>query len=113
RPRAVMGMATDTPDSLIICNGFKEDRYIEFVTLAAKLGRPIIPVIENLQELKLIIKHAEVHGIRPRIGVRVNLNAPGAGRWRHSTGIKAKFGLSISEVLEVLGFLKRNDMQDC
>ncbi|HVP73147.1 MAG TPA: arginine decarboxylase, partial [Phycisphaerales bacterium] len=62
---AVMGMTTEQPDSLIICNGFKEDRYIEFVTLAAKLGRTIIPVIENLQELKLIIKHAEIHGIRP------------------------------------------------
>jgi arginine decarboxylase len=110
---AVLGMTTDAPDSLIICNGFKEDRYVEFVTLAAKLGRTIIPVIENIQELKLIIKHAEAYGIRPRIGVRVNLAATGAGRWRHSTGIKAKFGLSISETLEVLAFLKRHNMQDC
>jgi arginine decarboxylase len=110
---AVMGMTTEAPDSLIICNGFKEDRYVEFVTLAAKLGRTIIPVIENIEELKLIVKHAQNHGIRPKIGVRVNLAATGAGRWRHSTGIKAKFGLSISEVLEVLAFLRRHDMQDC
>jgi len=110
---AVMGMTTEQPDSLIICNGFKEDRYIEFVTMAAKLGRTIIPVIENLQELRLIVKHAKIHGVRPRIGVRVNLNATGAGRWRHSTGIKAKFGLSISETLEVLAFLKKFEMQDC
>jgi arginine decarboxylase len=110
---AVLGMTTDTPDALIICNGFKEDRYIEFVTMAAKLGRTIIPVIENIEELKLIIRQAERFQIRPRIGVRVNLAAPGAGRWRHSTGAKAKFGLSISEVLEVHSFLKRHDMQDC
>lgn len=110
---AVMGMTTETPDSLIICNGFKEDRYIEFVTLAAKLGRTIIPVIENLQELRLIIKHSKVHNVRPKIGVRVNLAATGAGRWRHSTGIKAKFGLSISETLEVLAFLKKHEMEDC
>jgi arginine decarboxylase len=110
---AVLGMTTDSPDSLIICNGFKEDRYIEFVTLAAKLGRTIVPVIENLQELRLIIKHAQTHNMRPSIGVRVNLNATGAGRWRHSTGIKAKFGLSISETLEVLAFLKKHNMQDC
>jgi arginine decarboxylase len=110
---AVLGMTTDTPDALIICNGFKEDRYIEFVTMAAKLGRTIIPVIENIEELKLIVRQAERFQIRPRIGVRVNLAAPGAGRWRHSTGAKAKFGLAISEVLEVLSYLKRNDMADC
>jgi arginine decarboxylase len=110
---AVMGMTSDTPDRLIICNGFKEDKYIEFVTLAAKLGRTIIPVIENLTELRLIIKHADRYGIRPRIGVRVNLFTPGAGRWRHSSGIKAKFGLSLSEVIEVLDFLKSRGMEDC
>lgn len=110
---AVMGMTSDTPDRLIICNGFKEDRYIEFVTLAAKLGRTIIPVIENLTELRLIVKYAERYGIRPRIGVRVNLSTPGAGRWRHSSGIKAKFGLSLSEVIEVLEFLRSCGMEDC
>jgi arginine decarboxylase len=110
---AVMGMTGDTPDRLIICNGFKEDRYIEFVTLAAKLGRTIIPVIENLTELKLIVKHAERLGTRPRIGVRVNLSTPGAGRWRHSSGIKAKFGLSLSEVIEVYEFLAARGMGDC
>jgi len=110
---AVMGMTTETPDSLIICNGFKEDKYVEFVTLAAKLGRTIIPVIENIQELRLILKQAEIHNVRPKIGVRVNLNSPGAGRWRHSTGAKAKFGLSIAETLEVLALLKRENMQDC
>ncbi|HWB19086.1 MAG TPA: biosynthetic arginine decarboxylase [Phycisphaerales bacterium] len=110
---AVLGMTCDNPESLIVCNGFKEERYIEFVTLAAKLGRTIIPVIENLTELMLIIRQAERFGVRPRIGVRVNLNASGAGRWRHSTGIKSKFGLSISETLEVLAYLKAHNLQDC
>ena len=110
---AVMGMTTDTPDALIICNGFKEDRYVEFATMAAKLGRTIIPVIENIEELRLILRKAEEYNVKPRIGVRVNLNAPGAGRWKHSTGAKAKFGLSISEVLEVFAILKHENMQDC
>ncbi|MCA9285558.1 MAG: biosynthetic arginine decarboxylase [Phycisphaerales bacterium] len=110
---AVLGMTADSPDRLIICNGFKEARYIEFVTLAAKLGRRIIPVIENLTELRLIMDASEKFGIRPTIGVRVNLSTPGAGRWRHSSGVKAKFGLSLSEVLEVLEYLKSRDMQDC
>ncbi|MEY3026535.1 MAG: hypothetical protein RL136_57 [Planctomycetota bacterium] len=110
---AVMGLTSDSPDRLIICNGFKEDRYIEFVTLAAKLGRNIIPVIENLAELRLIVKYAEKYQIRPKIGVRVNLATPGAGRWRHSSGVKAKFGLSLTEVIEVLDYLKSRGMQDC
>ncbi len=110
---AVMGMTTDSPDRLIICNGFKEERYIEFVTMAAKLGRNIIPVIENLNELHLIVSHAERLGVRPKVGVRVNLSTPGAGRWRHSSGSKAKFGLSLTEVLDVFEFLKARGMQDC
>jgi arginine decarboxylase len=110
---AALGMTVDTPDRLIICNGFKEDRYIEFVTLAAKLGRTIIPVIENFTELRLIIKHAERYKIRPRIGVRVNLSTPGAGRWRHSSGARAKFGISLTEAIETLEFLKERQMEDC
>ncbi len=110
---AVMGMTTDSPDRLIICNGFKEEKYIEFVTLAAKLGRNIIPVIENIGELKLIVESANRLGVRPRIGVRMNLATPGAGRWRHSSGLKAKFGLSLTEVIETVDFLKARDMVDC
>jgi arginine decarboxylase len=110
---AVMGMTSDTPDRLIICNGFKEERYIEFTALAKKLGRNIIPVIENITELKLILRFYEQHGVRPTIGVRVNLASQGAGRWRHSSGLKAKFGLSMNEVLEVLEILRAKGMEDC
>ena len=110
---AVMGMTGDSPDRLIICNGFKEEKYIEFVTLAAKLGRNIIPVIENMGELKLIVESASRLGVRPKIGVRMNLATPGAGRWRHSSGVKAKFGLSLTEVIETVDFLKARGMVDC
>lgn len=110
---AVMGLTSDSSDRLIICNGFKEDRYVEFVMLAAKLGRKIIPVIENLTELRLILKYADKYQIRPKIGVRVNLATPGAGRWRHSSGVKAKFGLSLTEVIDVLDILKSRGMGDC
>ncbi len=110
---AVMGLTTEIGDRLIICNGFKEDRYIEFAMLAAKLGRRIVPVIENLNELNLIVTHAQRLGVRPRIGVRVNLSAKGAGRWRNSSGVKAKFGLTLLELLEVFEFLKARGMEDC
>jgi len=110
---AVMGMTSDTPERLIICNGFKEERYIEFTALAKKLGRNIIPVIENITELKLILRFYEQHGVRPTIGVRVNLAAQGAGRWRRSSDLKSQFGLSMTEVLEVLSILRSKGMEDC
>ncbi|MCX7056808.1 MAG: biosynthetic arginine decarboxylase [Proteobacteria bacterium] len=109
----VMGLTESNTDRLIICNGFKDDSYIETVTLAAKLGRKIVPVVENFVELGLILKHAQKYGIRPNIGVRVKLAAEGAGRWRESSGEKSKFGLFITEILEVVEVLKQHDMLDC
>ena len=110
---AVMAITEDAPDRLIICNGFKDDSYIEAVILATKLGRSIIPVVENFSELALILKHAEKYEVRPQIGVRVKLASEGAGRWRESAGEKSKFGLFITEILELFQTLKSRDMLDC
>jgi arginine decarboxylase len=110
---AVMAMTEDAPDRLIVCNGFKDDSYIEAVTLATKLGRTIIPVVENFEELGLILKHAETYKVRPRIGVRVKLFSEGSGRWSASAGEKSKFGLFITEILELFNVLKERDMLDC
>jgi len=109
----VMAMTEDAPDRLIVCNGFKDDSYIETVVLAAKIGRRIVPVVENFSELGLILKHAAKYGVRPSIGVRVKLAAEGAGRWRESAGEKSKFGLFITEILEVVEALRQQDMLDC
>ena len=78
---AVMAM-TESSDRPIICNGFKDSSYIEAVILATKLGRTIIPVVENFSELDLILRHAKRYAVRPRIGVRVKLASEGSGRWR-------------------------------
>jgi len=110
---AVMAMTEDAPERLIVCNGFKDDSYIEAVTLATKLGRTIIPVVENFEELGLILKHADTYGVRPRIGVRVKLFSEGSGRWSASAGEKSKFGLFITEILELFNILKARDMLDC
>lgn len=110
---AVMAMTENAPDRLIVCNGFKDDSYIEAVTLATKLGRTIIPVVENFEELGLILKHAKAYQVRPRIGVRVKLSTEGSGRWSASAGDKSKFGLFITEILELFQVLKGHDMQDC
>jgi arginine decarboxylase len=110
---AVMAMTENAPERLIICNGFKDDSYIEAVTLATKLGRTIIPVVENFEELGLILKHARGYQVRPRIGVRVKLFSEGSGRWSSSAGEKSKFGLFITEILELFNVLKQHDMLDC
>ncbi len=110
---AVMPMTADDPERPIICNGFKDDRYIEAVVLASKLGRNIIPVVESFEELGLIIKYAEKYGVRPQIGVRVKLSSQGVGRWRESSGHRSKFGLFITEVLDMLKVLKEHNMLDC
>lgn len=110
---AVMPMTATDPERPIVCNGFKDDRYIEAVVLAGKLGRNIIPVVESFEELGRIIKYAEKYKVRPQIGVRVKLSSQGVGRWRESSGHRSKFGLFITEVLRMVEVLKEHDMLDC
>ncbi len=97
----------------IICNGFKDDEFIETVILAQKLGKRVIPVVEKFSELELIVKYAEKHGVRPTIGVRVKLATKGSGKWESSGGVRSKFGLFAAEVLRALDYLKQRNMQDC
>jgi arginine decarboxylase len=104
---------TNGLDTPIICNGFKDEEFIRMAILARKIGKPIIPVVEKLTELELILRHAEDLSVRPSIGVRVKLATRGAGRWRSSAGYRSKFGLTLTEVLEVVDYLKQRDMADC
>jgi arginine decarboxylase len=97
----------------IVCNGFKDDEYVETVILAAKLGRNIIPVVEQPAELRRIIRHAERYGVRPQIGVRVKPSATGTGRWGTSGGNRSKFGLSASGLLDAIEVLREHGMLDC
>jgi len=110
---AVLGMTPDANGRLIVCNGFKDEKYIEAVVLAAKLGRNIIPVVESFHELLLIAKYAQKYEVRPKIGVRVKLASQGVGRWKSSAGARSKFGLFVSEILRMVDFLKERQMLDC
>ncbi|HEX9724544.1 MAG TPA: biosynthetic arginine decarboxylase [Vicinamibacteria bacterium] len=108
---AVLAIAdNNTP---IICNGFKDDEYIEAVMLAKKIGRNIIPVVEKYTELDFIVQHSRRVGVRPSIGLRVRLASRGAGRWTESGGYRAKFGLTAGETLHALQQLKTENMADC
>ncbi|MCC7146361.1 MAG: biosynthetic arginine decarboxylase [Phycisphaeraceae bacterium] len=108
---AVMAMVEDdrTP---IICNGFKDAEFIEGVILADKIGKRIIPVVEKFSELKLIVKYAKLHNVRPTIGVRVKLAARGSGRWEASGGVRSKFGLTVAQILDALEYLRQQGMAD-
>lgn len=110
---AVMAMTASNPKQLIVCNGFKDAQYIEAVILAHKLGRRIVPVIENLTELERIISISDRYGVRPSIGVRVKLAVTGSGRWGSSTGTKSKFGLTTTELLGAVEMLSKHEMLDC
>jgi arginine decarboxylase len=108
---AVIGMASgDVP---VVCNGFKDERFIEMAVLAQKVGLQVFLVIEKYTELELILQHAYEIGVRPTIGVRVKLASAGSGRWHASGGPRSKFGLTVTELLRVLDELKARDMGDC
>jgi arginine decarboxylase len=113
KPELMAVMALADNDTPIICNGFKDDEYIEMAMLAQKVGRKIIPVVEKYTELRLIVKYANKVGVRPEIGVRVKLASRGSGRWRGSGGYRSKFGLTVSEAVQALGELKALGMADC
>jgi arginine decarboxylase len=104
---------THLSDIPIICNGFKDDDYIEMVLFAQKLGKTIIPVVEKFNELELILRHGRELGMRPVFGLRAKLSARGAGRWRSSAGERSKFGLTVTEVLKALELLETEGMTDC
>ena len=109
---AVIAINTD-PESLIICNGYKDEAYIELALLAQKMGKRIFLVIEKLNELKLIISIARRLKVRPNLGIRIKLASAGSGKWEESGGDISKFGLTSSELLEALDVIERNKMVDC
>ena len=109
---AVLAINTDKK-SLIICNGYKDENYIELALLAQKMGRRIFLVVEKLNELKLIADISKRLKIRPNIGIRIKLASSGSGKWEESGGDGSKFGLNSSELLDALDFLERAKMTDC
>ncbi|MCA8925429.1 MAG: biosynthetic arginine decarboxylase [Planctomycetes bacterium] len=108
---AVMAMLED-PEALVICNGYKDEFYVETALLASRLGLNVILVVEKPGELELIARVAERIKIQPTIGVRVKLSARGAGRWEQSGGDRSKFGLSARELLDAVEFLRERDLLD-
>ena len=100
-------------DSLIICNGYKDQSYIELALLAQKMGKRIFIVVEKLNELETIAKAAKKFDISPNLGIRIKLSSSGSGKWEESGGDASKFGLTSSELLKALEILEKKGMKDC
>ncbi len=114
KPELHAVLATNIAENaLIICNGYKDESYIELALLAQKMGRRIFLVVEKLNELRLIADIAKRLKIRPNIGIRIKLSSSGSGKWEESGGDQSKFGVDSSELLEALDILRRHDMSDC
>ena len=109
---AVIAVACQS-DSLIICNGYKDQAYIELAILAQKMGKRIFIVVEKLNEIDIIAKAAKKLGVMPNIGIRIKLASSGSGKWEESGGDASKFGLTASELLEALQKLDSLGMHDC
>ncbi|MBQ3909557.1 MAG: biosynthetic arginine decarboxylase [Bacteroidaceae bacterium] len=109
---AVLATNMDS-DSLIICNGHKDQNFIELALLAQKMGKRVFLVIEKLPELRIIAETAAKLGLRPNLGIRIKLASSGAGKWEESGGDASKFGLNSSELLTALQLLDEMGMSDC
>ncbi|BDX39557.1 biosynthetic arginine decarboxylase [Tenuifilaceae bacterium CYCD] len=99
-------------ESLIICNGYKDEDYIELALLAQKMGKKIFIVVEKMNELRLIAKVSQRLKIKPNLGIRIKLASSGSGKWEDSGGDVSKFGLTSSELLQALDYLENNDLKD-
>ena len=114
KPELLAAMAVHAdPESLIICNGYKDAALIQNALLGTKLGKRVILVVEKLEELQQILAVSREVGIEPWIGVRARLNAKGAGKWALSGGENAKFGLSTADLLIASETLKAAGLSHC
>ncbi len=102
----------DDPEALILCNGYKDEEFIELALLGKKLGKNVIIIVEKYSELKAVFESADRLNVRPGLGIRVRLSSRGAGRWEASGGDRAKFGLGAAEILKALDLIKKRGALD-
>ncbi len=110
--QAILGLA-ETTGHVIVCNGYKDEEFMRLALMGQKLGHQVFIVMEQVSEVDVLLKVAGDLGVRPTIGVRIKLNAEGAGRWAESGGEKSKFGLSASQLVRVIDRLTETGYLDC
>ncbi|MGE0885317.1 MAG: biosynthetic arginine decarboxylase [Blastocatellales bacterium] len=111
KPELYAALALEqAPDSLLVCNGFKDNKFIDLAFVGTQAGKNVVIVIEKLNELPHVIERAQKTGVRPMIGMRVRLYTRGSGRWEKSGGEQSKFGLTTTELLQAIKSLRDANM---
>lgn len=114
KPELVAALSVnDNPESLIVCNGYKDNHFIRLALLGQKVGRQILLVIEKVDELDRVIQVAQQMEVEPVIGIRIRLCSKGSGKWAESSGDNAKFGLNPAEALETWELLQESKLEHC
>jgi arginine decarboxylase len=114
KPRLVAALAMHKdPESLIICNGYKDPAFIRIALLGRKLGKSVVIVVEKLEELEQTIRTSNEVGVEPHIGIRVRLHSKGSGKWSPSGGENAKFGLDTTSLVAASQILKDAGFAHC
>ena len=114
KPELLIAIALmDEEDGFIVCNGYKDRNYIETALVASKFDNEVVIVLERPDEIDIVLRACEDLGIRPKLGARAKLSSKGMGRWKDSAGDRAKFGLTTSQLVDVVDALAERDMLDC
>lgn len=114
KPELLIALANlNTPGALLVCNGYKDREYLETAVLAQRLGKTVLLVLEQLDEVRQVIQVVKDLGVMPRLGIRAKLATRGEGRWGTSVGERAKFGLSVPEIVQAVEMLRQAGLLDC
>lgn len=114
KPELIIALANlESRDACIVCNGYKDEEFIDLGLQACKMGYRVFFVIETPTELPILLERSRALGVRPLIGIRVKLASMVGGHWNATSGDRSIFGLSIAQLVNVVDTLKQEDMLDC
>ncbi|HVL01183.1 MAG TPA: biosynthetic arginine decarboxylase [Dongiaceae bacterium] len=112
KPELMAVLALSRAGSVVVCNGYKDREFVRLALIGEKMGRRVYIVVEKMSELALVLKEAAALNVKPRIGVRARLSSLGKGNWQNTGGEKSKFGLSATQILDVLATLREANALD-
>ena len=112
KPELMAVLAMSRGNSVIVCNGYKDREFVRLALIGEKMGRRVYIVVEKMTELKLVLDEAKAMQVQPRIGLRTRLSSIGKGNWQNTGGEKSKFGLSATQILDVIDTLKQHNALD-
>ena len=114
KPELIAALAyIQDPEAIIICNGYKDDEFIDLALYSLKMGIQVIMVVEMPSEVPSVLARAKRMGVKPRLGVRAKLATKGGGHWNESGGDRSQFGLSAAQIIDVVDLLRKENALDC